>query len=201
MARCRADRADDTLAHPGQNRLLAGTTDQPVDVGAHSHSGHRQQLNPILGHRRDLGGGDHLGIDADLHRLEDVTPGKVDRRRLLERKRDAGLVGRDEGIDHPGDVAPGEVMRLQLVDAERQAGLGGGDQWIDDAGRIDLAEPHPDQRHERDSHTRGRRPDPQPDRDVAEKDDERQEGEDEQNQQCGESSRFFGHELCISLRR
>ena len=69
----RADGAHDPLAHAGQDRLLARAADQPVDVGPHRHPRERQELDAVLGHGRHLGRGDDLGIDAHLHRLEDVA--------------------------------------------------------------------------------------------------------------------------------
>ena len=68
--RDRADRGDDPLADPGDDRLLAGTPDQPVDIRPHGYLGLRFNLDPVFGHRRHHRRLDYLRVDAHLHRLE-----------------------------------------------------------------------------------------------------------------------------------
>ena len=116
----RADRVDDALADAGDDRLVGGPADQPVDVGPDGHLGLHLELDAVLGDAVDrlpalgrVGAVDDLGIDARLHGLEHVAAGQVDRGGPLVRQRDVGPVGGDQGADDVGHVAAGQVVGLQ----------------------------------------------------------------------------------------
>ena len=79
----------------GDDRFLASTTDQAVDIGAHGHSAGGLDLNAVFGNRRNQGRVDHLGIDADFDRIEHIAARQVDAGRALKAQIDVGLVGRD----------------------------------------------------------------------------------------------------------
>ena len=116
------------------------------------------ELDAVLGHGVDRRGVvDDLGLHRHLHRLEHVAAGQVDGRGALEGQRDVGLVGRDQGVDHPHDVAAGQVVRLQVVDGDVEPGLHRADARGDDGGGRHAAQPHADQGEQ----TRRRRPEAQ----------------------------------------
>jgi hypothetical protein len=154
-------------------------------------------LDPILGHRGHLRGGDHLRVHADLNRLEDVPAGQIDRRSLLERERDLRLIRRDQGVHHPLHVPAGEVVDLEIVDREIQTSLPPGNQRIHDGRRIHLSETHAEQGEERDSHTRRERPDPEAYWDEPEEDDEEDEGDEDQRQHQAETQGGLVHVLAF----
>ena len=189
----RADGADDPLADAGEDRLLARAAHQPVDVGAHRHPREGQELDAVLGHRRHLGGRDHLGIDAHLHRLEDIAAGQVDRRRLLVGERDSRLVGGDEGVDHPLHVAPGEEVTLQVVGAELNPRLVRADQRQHDGPGIDPAKAHAEQGEERHPDTGKEGGQPEPEWDELEEDDQNDDGDEDQRHHHPEAQHRLIH--------
>ncbi len=74
----RANGGHDPFAHARDDGLLTGAAHQALDVGTDRDPGDGLELDPILGHGRNHGGLDDLGVDADAHRLQDITAGQVD---------------------------------------------------------------------------------------------------------------------------
>jgi hypothetical protein len=148
LVRCRrADGADDAFADPRKDGLLARAADESIDVGAHRHPRHREKLDAVLGHRGHLRRSDDLGVHADLHRLEYVAPGQVDRRRLLEVERDPRFVGRDQRPYHSVDAPASEIVRFECIDRQDETRLVGIDERVHDVRRVHLPEPHAEPLH------------------------------------------------------
>src|SRR5437588_11610345 len=95
----RANRLNDALADAGDDGLLGGTADEPIELGAHRHAGTGLELNAVLADAiergpalRRVGAVDDLRIHADTHSINDITAGDVDGRGRLPRQIHAGLV-------------------------------------------------------------------------------------------------------------
>ena len=116
-----SDAGYDTLADAGQDGLLAGSSDQLLDVGAHGHPGLGYHLYAVLCHGCHGRCVDDLGVDGHLHGLEYVTAGQVDGGCHLEVQGYVGLVGGDEGVHHVGDIALCQIMRLESIGVKFQA--------------------------------------------------------------------------------
>src|SRR6478752_403890 len=97
----RANRAHDTFTHTGDDRFLGRTANELVEIGTDRDSRFYLELNAVLSDgierrafavlRRAI---DHTRINAGLDRLEDIAPGKVDRRCPFEVEvDDLGLAG------------------------------------------------------------------------------------------------------------
>ena len=92
MALGRTDGRNDSLTHAGKHGLLAGSSDQLVDIGAHGHPRLADELDAVFGDRRHRWRIDDLRVHGHLHRLENVTPCQVDAGGSLEIEGDIGLV-------------------------------------------------------------------------------------------------------------
>ena len=153
----RADRRDDPLPHPRDDRFLGGPADELVEVGAHRDAGPHLELDAVFGHRIErlaatvlAGAIDHLGIDARLHRLADISAGQIDGGGQLEIEfLDLRLVGGDEGLHHQRHAAAGEIVGLQRLPGDAggiaQPCLHGHDLAAHDDGGVHLLEAHRDQ--------------------------------------------------------
>jgi len=75
--RGRADGRDDSLTHPGQDRLLSSAADQLVDVRPDGHPRLGDELDAVLGHGGHRWRIDDLRVDGQLHGIENVPPGQV----------------------------------------------------------------------------------------------------------------------------
>ena len=109
----RADRADDALAHAGDDRLFGGPADQLSQVGPHRHPGLDLQLDAVLRHAVErlpaaaaAGAVDHLGIDAGLHGLQHVAAGQVDGRGQLEVRSSLALLAATSARITSGTLPP-----------------------------------------------------------------------------------------------
>ena len=76
----RADGGHNAFANTGDDRLLPGSADEPLDVGANRNAGDGTHLNAVLGDGRDRRRGDDLLVHRYLHGLEYIAAGEVDRR-------------------------------------------------------------------------------------------------------------------------
>ena len=143
--RRRADGAHHAFADARDDRLLAGTADQPVDVGANRHARDRDQLDSVFGDRGDLRRLDDFRNDRHLDRFENIAAGQIDGGGALERQRDVGLIRRDHGVDQPDDIAAREEMRLEIVERNIQPGFDRADARGDDGSRRHPPESHADE--------------------------------------------------------
>ena len=180
----RADGADDSFAHPGNDRLFGGPADDLPQVRPHRYPGLDLQLDSVLGHAVERfsaaaadGTVDHLGIDAGLDGFEHVSSGQVDGGRQLEVEVQLGLVCSHQGTHHQGDVSAGQVVGFQVLGGEAiiaQPGLHRHDLAADNDRRADLADGHEDQVEHADSGPREFGLEPKPEI----------PGEDRQDDQC-----------------
>ena len=159
----RTDGRDDAFTDTGDDRRLAGTADQAVDIGPHGDTGLDAQLNAVLGHGTDHGGFNDFGVDAHLHGFEHVAAGQVDGAGPFEAQVDIGTVRRNEGVDDAVHIAAGQVMGFQLVDVHIEAGLVRLDQGQHDLPRYHAAQPHADEVDDAHVHAGGNGRNPQPD--------------------------------------
>ena len=155
----RADRGDDALAHPGDDRLFRGAADELLDVGPHGDPGTDLQLDAVLGDGAECGAAgalgigaiDHLGTDAGLDGVNNVAARQVDGRRAVEIQIDVGAMGGDDRLDDVGDAAAGEEVGLQPpgrdagLQLRADAGLNGHDLPPHDDPLVHVAEAHADE--------------------------------------------------------
>ena len=148
------DRADDTFAYTGKNRVLACATHQLADVRANRHTGFGNQLNTVFCHRSYRRRIDHARIDTHLHSLKHVAACQINRRSHLERQIDSGFAGAYQRMYHALDMAAGKVMSLQSVTLHfHQTRLVSLDHTIDDLRRRHLTDAHQKELNQTDTYT------------------------------------------------
>ena len=171
-----SDAGYDTLADAGQDGLLAGSSDQLLDVGAHGHPGLGYHLYAVLCHGCHGRCVDDLGVDGHLHGLEYITAGQVDGGSHLEVQGNVGLVGGDEGVHHVGNIALCQIMRLESIGVQFQAGFRAGHHSHDDGARGYFSPSHQHELDERDSHSRYQGLEPQGHREEPQEDNQGHDG-------------------------
>ena len=109
------DRANDSFAYTGQDRIFSCTTDELAYIRAHGDTGFGDKLDTVFSHcgyRRRV---NHSWVNGHLDGFEHVTSGKVNRRSHLEGEVYSGFVGRYECMHHSLDMSTGKIVRLQSV--------------------------------------------------------------------------------------
>ena len=138
------------FAYAGQHCVLAGTTHELADIGAHCHAGFRYKLDAVFRHSGNRRCVYHFGIHTHLHGLEHVAAGEVDGGRHFEAEVDVGFCRRHKCVDNTLHITAGEVVGFEVVAGYiMQAGLVGLDERADNNPRRNLSDTHEHQLQQR----------------------------------------------------